>query len=228
MRRAMETHPERRARLIHLVILALLQSIMAVELIFLILDQHWLHVFLIVSIMTALLSPVLLKDRLPAPIPPEIQILAILFVFAALFLGEVRDYYARFWWWDMVLHGTAGLLLGLLGFLVVYILNEDRHVDMHMRPSFLALFAFSFSQCIGALWEIFEFAMDQIFGMNMQKPMLGDPSGLTDTMWDLIVNAVGAAIVSLAGWRYMARVRTSYVDDWVRRFIARNPRLFGD
>jgi len=70
--------------------------------------------------------------------------------------------------------------------------------------------------------------MDQIFGMNMQKPMLGDPSGLTDTMWDLIVNAVGAAIVSLAGWRYMARVRTSYVDDWVRRFIARNPRLFGD
>jgi len=155
MRRAMETHPERRARLIHLVILALLQSIMAVELIFLILDQHWLHVFLIVSIMTALLSPVLLKDRLPAPIPPEIQILAILFVFAALFLGEVRDYYARFWWWDMVLHGTAGLLLGLLGFLVVYILNEDRHVDMHMRPSFLALFAFSFSQCIGAPWTRF-------------------------------------------------------------------------
>lgn len=48
--------------------------------------------------MTALLSPVLLKDRLPAPIPPEIQILAILFVFAALFLG-VCDYYVRFWWW---------------------------------------------------------------------------------------------------------------------------------
>lgn len=218
----------KRARLIHLIILAVLQTIMAVELAFLILDAQWMHVFLIVCIMATLLSPMLLKDRLPALIPPEIQILVILFVFAALFLGEIRDYYERFWWWDMVLHGTAGLLLGLLGFLVVYILNEDRHVDMHMRPSFLALFAFSFSQGIGALWEIFEFAMDQIFGMNMQKPMLGDPSGLTDTMWDLIVNAVGAAIISLAGWRYLVRARTSYVDDRIRRFIERNPRLFGD
>src|SRR3546814_16435775 len=72
-----------------------------------------------------------------------------------------------------------------------YILNEDRHVDLHMRPSFLAVFAFCFSQAIGALWEIFEFTMDQVFGLTMQKPMLGDPSGLTDTMWDLIVNAIG-------------------------------------
>jgi hypothetical protein len=35
--------------------------------------------------------------------------------------------------------------------------------------------------------------MDQIFGSNMQKPMLGDASGLTDTMLDFIIDAVGAA-----------------------------------
>jgi hypothetical protein len=55
-------------------------------------------------------------------------------------------------------------------------------------------------------WEIFEFSMDQIFGLNMQKPMLGDPSGLTDTMWDMIVNLIGAAIVSLSGWVVSAPV----------------------
>jgi hypothetical protein len=170
----------------------------------------------------------LLRTRLPVPIPPEIQITAILFSFAALFLGEVRDYYERLWWWDLLLHTTAGLLLGMLGFLIVYILNEDRKVDMHMRPSFLALFAFSFAQGMGALWEIFEFTMDQLFGMTMQKPMLGDMSGLTDTMFDLIVNAVGASVTSLAGARYLIRARTSYVDGWVKRFIARNPQLFGD
>jgi uncharacterized membrane protein YjdF len=118
--------------------------------------------------------------------------------------------------------------LGLLGFMIVYMLNEDRQVDMHMRPSFLALFAFCFSQAIGAVWEIFEFSMDQTFGMTMQKPMLGDPSGLTDTMWDLIVNAIGALIVSLAGWRYLVRARASYVDSWAKRFIERNPQFFGD
>ena len=202
---------------------------MASELVLLILNQRWLHVFLVVNIMTLMILPVLLRRRrLMVDIPSEVQILAVLFIFAALFLGEVLDYYGRFWWWDLLLHGTAGLLLGLLGFMIVYMLNEDRQVDMQMHPAFLALFAFSFSVALGALWEVFEFAMDQIFGLNMQKTMLGDPSGLTDTMWDLILDAAGAAIVSIAGWRYFRRTRTAYVDGWVRRFIARNPQLFGD
>lgn len=208
--------------------LAFLQIILAVELVLLILRQQWLHVFLVAGIMTMMLLPTMLRRRrLLVEISSEIQILAILFIFATLFLGEVRDYYERFWWWDLVLHATAGLLLGLFGFMIVYMLNEDRNVDMHMRPAFLALFAFSFSVSIGALWEVFEFAMDQLFGLTMQKPMLGDPSGLTDTMWDLIVDAVGAAIVSLAGWRYLSRTRTSYVDSWqgdssnaIRRYSA--------
>lgn len=217
-----------RARIVHLAVLAFLQLIMAVELVFLVIERQWLHVFLVVAVMATMLAPGVLKRRLLVQIPSEVQVLAILFAFATLFLGEVRDYYERFWWWDLLLHTTAGLLLGLLGFMIVYILNEDRQVDLHMRPSFLALFAFSFSQGIGAMWEIFEFAMDQFFGMTMQKPMLGDRSGLTDTMWDLIVNAAGAAIISLAGWRYMIRTRTSYVDSWARRFVERNPSLFGD
>jgi len=223
-----ERNEEKRARLVHLIILAALQSAMAVELVFLVAEQQWIHVFLVTGIMLTMAFPVVLKSHFPVQIPSEIQILAILFGFAALFLGEIRDYYERFWWWDLALHATAGLLLGLQGFMTVYILNEDRHVDLHMRPAFLAIFAFCFSQAIGAIWEIFEFTMDQVFGLTMQKPMLGDPSGLTDTMWDLIVNAIGALVISVAGWRYLSRARSSYLDDWVRRFIARNPQLFGD
>ena len=68
--------------------------------------------------------------------------------------------------------------------------------------------------------------MDQIVGTNMQKPMLGDPSGLTDTMWDMIVNTLGAlAISSLGGW-YMKRRAHSFIEVWIRKFIERNPRLF--
>jgi hypothetical protein len=47
----------------------------------------------------------------------------------------------------------------------------------------VALYALCFSQAIGALWEIFEFAMDRFFGLTMQKPMFDDRSGLTDMMW---------------------------------------------
>lgn len=213
----------RRARL---GILIVLQLIMAGELAVLIGNERWMHVFLVVALMALILAPVVLRRLRAITIPSEIHVVIVLFVFASLFLGEIRDYYERIWWWDLALHGSAGLLLGVLGFLVVYMLNEDEKVDLHMQPSFIALFAFMFSVGSGCLWEIFEFSMDRTFGLNMQKPMLGDPSGLTDTMWDMIVNMIGAAIISLAGWRYMRREHESYVDSWARRFIERNPQLF--
>src|SRR4029079_475559 len=96
-------------------------------------------------------------------IPSEVQIAATLFAFAALFLGEVRGYYERFWWWDETLHATAGLLLGLFGFLVIHSLNTSRGVRLEMRSSFVALFAFLFSLSLGTVWEIFEFVMDESF-----------------------------------------------------------------
>ena len=199
---------------------------MAIQLVLLLSGREWPQAFFVAGIMVLTLAP--LVFRMPVEIPSEIQIVAVLFVFATLFLGEVRDYYERFWWWDAILHTSSGLLLGMIGFMFVYILNEDRQVDLHMRPSFVALFAFFFAVGIGAIWEIFEFGMDRYLGTNMQPATPGDPSGLTDTIHDLIVDTLGAAIVALGGWRYLARVRTSRVDDWARRFIQRNPQLFGD
>jgi hypothetical protein len=218
--------PANAARRAHLAVLSVLQLIMGIQLVLLLIRQEWPQAFFVAGIMALTLGPVIF--RMPVEIPSEIQIVAVLFVFATLFLGEVRDYYQRFWWWDAVLHTISGLLLGLLGFMFVYILNEDRHVDLHMRPSFVALFAFFFAVGLGALWEIFEFTMDRSFGTNMQPPTVGDPSGLTDTIYDLIVDTVGAAVAALAGWRYLHRARVSYVDNWARRFIERNPQIFGD
>ncbi|MBL8199378.1 MAG: hypothetical protein JNK40_00265 [Chromatiales bacterium] len=199
---------------------------MTIEAVVMLLEAEWMNAFLVMMIMGVILAPTLLDRRLPVCIPAEFQVLALVFGFAALFLGEVRSYYQRFWWWDIALHAGSGLLLGILGFLLVYVLNESRRVDVHMRPGFVAFFAFVFAVAVGALWEIFEFAMDGLFGMNMQKPMLGDPSGLTDTMWDLIVDALGAGTISLFGWWYMRRSRRSFIENWIGKFIASNPHLF--
>jgi uncharacterized membrane protein YjdF len=212
----------------HLGIMLGLQVLMLVELLLLIRSGEWMHVFLVGAIMTAILLPLIARKRLPFEIPSEIQIVAILFIFATLFLGEVRNYYERFWWWDLALHSTAGLTLGLLGFLVVYIMNENDLVDLRMRPSFVALFAFFFAVAIGTFWEVFEFVMDRTFGTVMQKPGPGDPAGLRDTMSDLIVDTLGALIVSFAGWRYLKRARKYVVDSWAHRFRQRYPALFGD
>lgn len=220
------TPPPDRAARVHRVIVLVVTIVMTIDLAILVSEGHWMSAFLVLTIMLVILAPTLLRERLPVNIPPEFLAAALLFSFAALFLGEVRDYYRRVWWWDIALHGTSGLLLGILGFLLVYVLNESRRLDLSMRPRFVALFAFLFAVSVGTLWEIFEFAMDQLAGTTMQKPMLGDPSGLTDTMWDLIVDAIGAAAVSILGWWYMNRGTQSFFERWITRFIDSNPKLF--
>lgn len=216
-----------RIRITHQRVTIALQLILLAEAVFAVIGQRWFTAFLTSMIIAITFSPLVIERRFRIYIPAELQLAAIGFVFASLFLGEIRDYYTRFWWWDMVLHTISGFLLGILGFLLVHIMNETEKLQVHLKPGFVAFFAFLFALGIGTLWEIFEFAMDSLFGMNMQKPMLGDPSGLTDTMWDLIVDAIGALVISILGWRYLKNPeKSSFLERWIDAFVERNPRFF--
>lgn len=205
----------------------ILQAILVVGLAGAIWEQQWLNAVIICGVIVLSLYPLYLAKHFRVLIPAEFQLLTIGFVFAAVFLGEVHGYYTRFWWWDIVLHTSSGFLLGIIGFLLVYVMNESERINLNMRPGFVALFAFLFALGAGTLWEIFEFAMDSIFGTTMQKPMLGDDSGLTDTMWDLIVDAIGALIISVLGYGYIKTTNeSSFLERMIHRFIRSNPRLF--
>ena len=205
---------------IYFVILIVLQLVMGVELVLLLVDLQWLNALLVAGIMLLIMTPVLLAPRMHVRIPTEFQLMTVIFVFATLFLGEILRYYDRFDWWDTALHGSSGLLLGIFGFLLVYVMNENRSIDLQLRPGLVAFFAFVFALSVGTLWEIFEFAMDEMFGQMMQT------GGLSDTMWDLVFDAIGAGAISFFGWWYLRRPERSFIDRWVRKFIDRNPRLF--
>ena len=211
---------------VHHILALLLLLLMIVEWFVLLLEQRWLSAFLVILIIMTLISPLIFRHKMEIEIPAEFHIAAVVFIFASLYLGEIQSFYHRFWWWDMALHGSAGLLMGIVGFLLVYLLNESKRVELNMNPVFISLFAGLFAVTIGTFWEIFEFSMDRLFGLNMQKPMLSDPSGLTDTMWDMIVNAIGALIISFMGWWYLKRERAFFVKEWIRTFIRKNPRMF--
>lgn len=207
---------------IHRWLTLLLQFTLLIGVVLAVVQGRWLAALVTAGIIVVTMLPLILGRRFAVQIPPEFEALAVVFVYASLFLGEVHGYYVRFWWWDAVLHIGSGFLLGILGFLLVYVLNEHENVNMHMRPRFVALFAFMFAVGMGAIWEIFEFAMDQLFGLNMQK------SGLIDTMWDLIVDTIGAASISLLGWGYLRKSgSSSFLERWIGAFVAANPRLFG-
>jgi hypothetical protein len=211
---------------IHLWTGRILLVIVGFELMYLLIESQWLSLFVVSLILIVLFIPIIFKRRLQVDIPAEFHLTAVIFTFAALYLGEIQHFYQRVWWWDIALHGSAGLLMGIFGFLLIYILNESKRIDIHLTPGFIAFFAFTFAVSIGTIWEIFEFSADQIFQLNMQKPMMGDPSGLTDTMWDMIVNAIGALIISLTGWWYLKAQKNYFVKDWIGKFIEKNPRLF--
>lgn len=165
--------------------------------------------------------PEVLGNRFRVRIPHEFVSIAVVFVYLSLFLGGVQEFYARYWWWDMLLHLGSGFLLGVLGFLLVYVLNEKKDVEMDLHPKFIAFFAFVFAMGMGAMWEIFEFGMDQILGRNMQK------GSLVDTMSDLIVDGIGAFTISMLGWGYLEKTdRDSFLEKSIDSFIANNPRLF--
>lgn len=216
-----------RPLLIHQRLTFVLQAILVFEVMIAVWDQQWLTASITIGIIVVTLVPFFLKKFLHVFIPPEFVLLAIAFIFASLFLGEIRGYYIRYWWWDILLHSGSGFLLGIIGFLLVHVLNETEEIGVHMKPGFVAIFAFMFAVSMGALWEVFEFSMDSLFGMDMQKEMLGYPSGLTDTMWDLIVATLGALVISALGYGYIKTARNeSFLERWIHAFIKNNPALF--
>ncbi|MCF8052993.1 MAG: hypothetical protein K9L59_17280 [Desulfobacterales bacterium] len=122
---------------------------------------------------------------------------------------------------------TAGVTVEIIVITLIPQLMA-KSLRVHTPPEFeLLAIAFVFAIGIGALWEIFEYGMDSFFGMNMQKEMRGDPSGLTDTMWDMIVNTVGALVIAVLGYGYLKTAGSqSFLERWIHAFIESNPRLF--
>ncbi len=162
----------------------------------------------------------LIERRYNIDIPIEFEIGIILLIYGSIFLGELRGYYVAFWWWDLVLHTLTGIIIGLVGFLILLILYRRKRVIA--APASIALFSFSLAAAIGGIWEIFEFGMDQLFGLNMQK------SGLIDTMWDLIVNDAGALLSALTGYLYLKSGEAPLISRIVHRFKRENPHITKD
>ncbi len=150
--------------------------------------------------------PSILAHKFKFEIPFFLYICYIVFLYCSIFLGETRSFYTKVPHWDTVLHAMSSLMLGFFGFLFITILNRDEHTLMNLSPFFVSLFAFCFALAIGAIWEIYEFALDGLMGFNMQKhtmangvPLEGH-AALTDTMKDIIIDAIGALAASIIGY----------------------------
>jgi hypothetical protein len=164
------------------------------------------------------LLPVVSQRLLGVHIPSGFLVASVLFLIASLFLGEAVDFYERYWWWDLVLHIGSAIGFGLIGVILMLILVKGHRLTA--APVTVSFFAFCFAVTIGTAWEIWEFFLDQTFGLNTQK------SGLDDTMWDLIVDCLGAAVGALAGYAYLKGMRGLVLVRTLHEFVRRNAHIF--
>lgn len=127
------------------------------------------NVFLCVLTLILFLLPTIFEKSLQIDLPNALEIIILLFIFAAEILGEIRAFYTTFAYWDTMLHTINGFLCAAIGFSLVDMCNRHKRVSLSLSPVYMAIAAFCFSMTIGVLWEFFECTMDQFFLLDMQK-----------------------------------------------------------
>ena len=203
-------------------------------------NKNYENVFLCILTLLLMIMPSVIQAAFKVEFPSLLEIIILIFIFSAEILGEISAFYLKFLYWDTILHTLNGFLCAAVGFSLVDIMNRQKRMQFELSPLFTAVVAFCFSMTIGVLWEFFEFGMDCIWRLDMQKDtvvssissVLFDPLqsnrpiqmnniqriaingeeigiqgyldiGLFDTMYDLIVNFIGAVTFSVMGYFYI-------------------------
>ena len=156
-------------------------------------NRDYESVFLCLLTLILLLLPTMVERALMVDLPNTLEIIIMLFIFAAEILGEIRSFYTTFYGWDTILHTINGFLCAAIGFALVDMLNRNEKFSLTLSPIYMALVAFCFSMTIGVLWEFFECGMDQLFLLDMQK--------------DAIVNTISTVMLDPTGGNTPVAIR---------------------
>ena len=137
------------------------------------------------------------KDGMRVCLPWGVNLLIALSLFLHV-AGYAGEYYETYFpYYDKIAHIISSSTIAILGFVLVLLV--DRLNDLGLRRWMIAVLILSITMSMGAIWEIYEFAADQILGTRLQY-------GLTDTMLDLIFDLLGAILVAAFGSLYLRRI----------------------
>ncbi len=195
-------------------------------------EQNWITVF--ITILTLLLTYFyIIFAKYKIVIPKEIQVIIIFFIYFSLFLWEVNDFYEKIFWWDTLLHTFAWIALWFIGFLMMYMLYKAWKVKA--PKIIISIFAFSFAMMLWAVWEVFEFWVDEFTTANMQKAKdleliywyFDTRLGVRDTMYDLMIDWIWATIASITWYIYLKKwEKFKLLHSIIEKFEEHNKVLF--
>ncbi|MCI5624326.1 MAG: hypothetical protein MR327_00255 [Clostridiales bacterium] len=148
-------------------------------------NHNFENVFLCVLTLVLLLMPTIMERRLKIDLPNALEIIIMLFIYAAEIMGEIHAFYTTYRGWDTMLHTMNGFLCAAIGFCLVDLFDRSEKSSLSLPPKYMAIVAFCFSMTVGVLWEFFECAMDQLLLLDMQK--------------DTVVNTISTVMLDPTG-----------------------------
>lgn len=165
-------------------------------------NRDWKNVMLCGLTLILFTVPSFIEKNWHIDIPGTLEVIILLFIYAAEILGEIRAYYVNVPGWDTALHTITGFLSAAVGFSLVDILNRNEHIKMSLSPVYVAMAAFCFSLSVGIIWEFFEFSMDMLFGLDMQKDTIVHSISsvtLDETMSNKVITIKGITETTVNG-----------------------------
>lgn len=107
-------------------------------------------------------------------------------IFISIFLGTTLNFYRLIFEFDFFLHISFGIVASILALPFIKFFINKLNIDINKTHILFIIFIiFCFSITCGTLWEIYEFSIDKLFGLNTQN------NSLLDTMSDIIANTMG-------------------------------------
>ena len=175
-----------------------------------VLRGNYENVFVCVLTLVLLLIPQIIERSFKVNLPDVLEVIILLFVFAAEILGELQCYYIKYPYWDTMLHTINGFICAAAGFALVDVLNRNEKIKLSLSPIYMAIVAFCFSMTVGVLWEFFEFGCDRLLLTDMQKDTVVqtisstmlDPTGSNKAVIisDINETVVNGEVLGVAGY----------------------------
>ena len=161
----LNTKPKRAVVAVYWILRLIVIAVMVMTVI----HKDYESTFVCVLVLILFMLPRFVERNFRIELPSTLEIIILVFIFAAEILGELKSYFITYPHWDTVLHTTTGFISAAFGYAMVDLLNRNKPQHFKLSPVFLALVAFCFSLTVGVLWEFYEFSMDYLFHMDMQK-----------------------------------------------------------
>lgn len=156
------------------------------------------------AIIPVMLAPYLLRKLFDIKVSNQVETIYLIFVFFAHFLGSIVDFYHTILYYDKVMHLLSGLLSALLGFVLLVKMKHYKSKSI----VFNVIFIIAITLSIAALWEFYEFTADYLFSKDAQNVVT---TGVSDTMWDMIMAFFGSIMVSLEYLRETIKKKKSVI-----------------